>query len=65
MEDGLIRKEILNLVKDWCEWTGKDVETYISSAVIERLQSDAEEVASYGIPRAKEFTERIKSLREV
>ncbi len=55
-------QELYKLLKEFCEWADKDLREYVTQAVIERLKSDCEEIASYGIPKAEEFLKRIEEL---
>ncbi|WP_456329096.1 hypothetical protein [Archaeoglobus sp.] len=47
--------EVEEVLKEFCEWSGRDRGEYIQQAVFERLKGDLEEIASYNIPRAKEM----------
>ncbi len=47
--------ELEEVLKEFCEWSGRDREEYIRQAVFERLKGDLEEIASYNIPKAREM----------
>lgn len=50
-------------LEKYCEWTGKDIFQFVMEAVSERLKGDIEEIASYDIPKAREFAERLKEAQ--
>ena len=54
--------ELAGVLREFCEWSGKRAEEFITEAVSERLKGDLEEIASYDVPKAKEFAERLKGL---
>lgn len=49
-------------LEKYCEWTGKDVFEFVMEAVFEKLRVECEQIASYDIPKAKEFAERLKEV---
>ena len=57
-----INGRLMELVEEFCEWSGNSIEEFIAEAVLERLKSDSEEIGSYGVPRAREISERAKQL---
>ena len=57
-----INGRLMELVKEFCEWSGNSIEEFIAEAVLERLKGDSEEIGSYGVPRASEIAERAKQL---
>jgi len=57
-----INGKLLELLREFCKWAGKDLDEYVTQAVIERLKGDCEEIASHGIPKAEEFLKRIEEF---
>lgn len=62
-EKKLLRPDVEKLLEEWAEWSGdKEIEAFANEAVLKRLQSLAEDLAGYGIPRAREFAVRAEEL---
>jgi len=53
---------LVDTLTEFCEWSGKDFFEFVVQAVFERLKADCEEIASYDVPKAREFAERLKGL---
>jgi len=60
----IIRKEVLDLLKEWCEWNGEDLERYVNEVLLIDLKYLAEELVAKA-PKAKEFQKRAERLLEV
>ncbi|MBO8180916.1 MAG: hypothetical protein H0Z19_10675 [Archaeoglobus sp.] len=59
----VLRKDVLELLKAWSEWSGDEaIESFANEAVLKSLQSVAEDVASYGVPKAREFARRAEEI---
>jgi len=58
----VLRPDVRELLKAWSEWSGDDVDTFVNEAVLRDLKSVAENVASYGVPKAREFAVRAEEL---
>jgi len=50
-------------LEKYCDWSGKDIFQFVMEAVSERLKGDIEEIASYDIPKAREFAERLEEAQ--
>ena len=60
--NGLIRPEVLDLVKSWCEWTGKRAEDFVNEALLEKVKDLADGVADFDVPRAVEFRKKALNM---
>ena len=62
----VLRKDVLELLNAWKEWSGdEEIEVFANEAVLRSLKSIAEDVASYGVPKAREFARRAEEILKV
>ncbi|ADC66177.1 conserved hypothetical protein [Ferroglobus placidus DSM 10642] len=61
-----IPKELYELVKEFCEWAGKDFTEYLEECIIENVKSDLDYLKSLKafIPRVEEFNKKLKEIEE-
>lgn len=69
MEDGIMEKveikiriseEVFELLKDFCEWSGNEIDSYIEDCILYEIETDVDVVRNKTIPKANEFWKRVQ-----
>ena len=57
-----ISKEVYDLLKDFCEWSGNEMDGYIEDCILYGIEADVDVIRNKTIPKANEFWRRVQSL---
>ena len=60
-----LRKELYDLLKEYCEWAGHNLNDFVEYSIFDTIKSELDYIRASPIPKGNELWEKIKELEEV
>lgn len=60
LEKAVGHVEFSSVLKEFCEWSGRDPKEFVRKAIRVALESDLEDIACHDVPRARELLEELR-----